>query len=99
MKIVLLTGLTLAACLAVQAADPAPTTLAGGAAPAGDAASVLKTDNDKLGYSIGLQLGSNMKIQPIEVPVESIVRGIRDGMSGANPLMTQEEIQKVQDQF
>ncbi len=103
MKIALLTGLVLGACAAVHAADPAPTAnkTAPGAAPAASpaAASVLKNDIDRLSYSFGLNMGSNIKQQSIDVNAEAIIRGINDGLEGKQPLMTQQEIQQVQDQF
>jgi FKBP-type peptidyl-prolyl cis-trans isomerase FklB len=104
MKIAFLTGLTVASCLAVQGADPAPK--AGTAATSAPttttnsaASSVLKTDLEKLSYSIGLQLGSNLKQQPIEMDVESIIRGLHDGVENKTPLMNEGEIRQIQDQF
>lgn len=109
MKIAFLTGLTLAAALALQAADPV-------AAPGGPAAAtntfkpnaplakaeanqVLKNDVDKLSYSFGLNMGSNIKAQSIDVNAEAISRGIQDGLAGKDPLMSQQEIQAIQDHF
>jgi FKBP-type peptidyl-prolyl cis-trans isomerase FklB len=60
---------------------------------------VLKNDEDKLSYSFGLNMGSNIKAQSIDVNAESIYRGIKDGLEGKDPLMTPQEIQQVQDHF
>jgi FKBP-type peptidyl-prolyl cis-trans isomerase FklB len=108
MKIAFLTALTLAATLALHAADPvggpgaaAPTNTFKPNAPLSkaEANEVLKNDVDKLSYSFGLNMGSNIKAQSIDVNAESIFRGIQDGLSGKDPLMTQQEIQAVQDHF
>ena len=53
---------------------------------------VLKTESDRLSYSIGMNLGSGFKAQSIEINSEVLLRGIKDAMSGAKPLMTDEEI-------
>ena len=108
MKIAFFTGLTLAAALALQAADP----VAAPGAPAAtntfkpnaplaksEANAVLKNDVDKLSYSFGLNMGSNIKAQSIDVNGEAIYRGIQDGLAGKDPLMSQQEIQAIQDHF
>jgi FKBP-type peptidyl-prolyl cis-trans isomerase FklB len=64
-----------------------------------EANKVLKNDVDKLSYSFGLNMGSNIKAQSIDVDAEAIYRGIQDGLGGKTPLMTQQEIQSIQDHF
>ena len=108
MKIAFFTGLTLAATMALQAADPvggpgaaAVTNTFKPNAPLSNPAAneVLKNDVDKLSYSFGLNMGSNIKAQSIDVAAEAIYRGIQDGLAGKDPLMTQQEIQAIQDHF
>jgi FKBP-type peptidyl-prolyl cis-trans isomerase FklB len=109
MKIAFVTGLTLAAALALQAAEPiavpgsagAPTNTFKANAPLAkaEANEVLKNDVDKLSYSFGLNMGSNIKAQSIDVNAEAISRGIQDGLAGKDPLMSQQEIQAIQDHF
>lgn len=108
MKTALFTGLTLACALALQAADPAAAPGAAAAtntfkpnAPLSkpEANQVLKNDVDKLSYSFGLNMGNNIKAQSIDVNGEAIYRGIQDGLAGKDPLMTQQEIQAIQDHF
>jgi FKBP-type peptidyl-prolyl cis-trans isomerase FklB len=62
-----------------------------------EANEVLKTDVDKLSYSLGINMGTGLKMQEIEVNADSIMRGIKDGLAGKEPLMTQPEIQGIQD--
>jgi FKBP-type peptidyl-prolyl cis-trans isomerase FklB len=108
MKIALFSGLTLAGCLAIQAAAPGVAPFAAASTNAfktnaplsnPDAASVIKNDMDKLSYSFGLNMGSQLKSQEIEANPEIILRGIQDGLGGKTPLMTQQEIQDVQAYF
>lgn len=54
--------------------------------------SPLKTELDRLSYSIGMNLGTGLKEQAVEVNSEMLLRGIKDGMSGAKALMTDDEI-------
>jgi len=53
----------------------------------------LKDIKDKIGYSIGLDIGKNMKRSGVEVTVESLALGLRDALSGAKPRLTDEEMQ------
>jgi len=57
-------------------------------------APVLKTQQDKVNYGIGVSMGKNLKRQGIEVDSDLVVRGLRDELSG-KPLMTDEDLQKT----
>lgn len=58
----------------------------------------LKTQKDKVSYSIGLDIGRNLKDQSIEVDPKLLSQGIQDAISGKH-LLTDEEIQKVMATF
>jgi FKBP-type peptidyl-prolyl cis-trans isomerase FklB len=58
--------------------NPPPATTA----PAGQAASELKTDKEKNSYAIGMNIGAGLKSQGIEIDADSLARGIRDMMAG-----------------
>jgi FKBP-type peptidyl-prolyl cis-trans isomerase FklB len=47
----------------------------------------LETENEKINYSVGYQLGGDFKRQGITMDAESVVKGIEDALSGAEPLM------------
>lgn len=101
MKIALIMGLALGLGLAAQAAEPAKSPAA---APAStvvppEAASLLKSDVDRFSYSIGLNWGTQMRQQTIDVTPELILRGLRDGLSNNPALMTPADIQKIQDEM
>ena len=53
---------------------------------------VLKTQKDKVSYSIGMDIGTTLKKQSLDVDPAILARGIRDSMSGQKPLMTDQEI-------
>jgi FKBP-type peptidyl-prolyl cis-trans isomerase FklB len=53
---------------------------------------VLKTQKDKVSYSIGMDIGMTLKNQSIEVDPAILARGIKDSMSGQKPLMAEQEI-------
>jgi FKBP-type peptidyl-prolyl cis-trans isomerase FklB len=54
---------------------------------------------DKASYIIGFNLGSNLKQQEIPVTADLIVKGLRDGLGGAQGLLTDEEIQAAMTEF
>ncbi|MEO6034874.1 MAG: FKBP-type peptidyl-prolyl cis-trans isomerase [Verrucomicrobiota bacterium] len=56
---------------------------------------VLKDQNAKVSYSIGLEIGSGMKKQKLDVDPELIIAGFRDGLSGTNPALSEAEIKEV----
>jgi FKBP-type peptidyl-prolyl cis-trans isomerase FklB len=52
--------------------------------------SVFKTDAEKIGYAIGMQIGG--KLKGIDVSGSALATGIHDAATGATPQMTDEEI-------
>ena len=61
--------------------------------------SSLKTPKDKISYIIGLQYGNGLKRQEIKINYKSFEKGVRDGLKGGPKLLSNEEIQKVAQQF
>lgn len=59
----------------------------------------LNTDLDKLSYSVGIDLGKNLKRQDIEVNPTVMAKGIEDGMSGGKMLMTEQEMKDTLSKF
>ncbi|MDT8421618.1 MAG: FKBP-type peptidyl-prolyl cis-trans isomerase [Desulfuromonadales bacterium] len=51
--------------------------------------------NDKFSYSYGLTLGQNFKLQEMDVDLDIFLKGLKDGIGGAEPMMTAEEIQQT----
>ncbi len=84
---------------APQATTPKGTTKAPVKKPATAAAPALTTKEQKfsyaLGMSIGTQVGGNLKKQSVAVDPALVSQGMKDALSGAKPLLTQEEAQAV----
>jgi FKBP-type peptidyl-prolyl cis-trans isomerase FklB len=53
---------------------------------------VLKEQKDKISYSIGMNIGNNLKKQSIDVNPDALVSGIKDAISGGKALMTEQEV-------
>jgi len=67
--------------------------------PAAPAPKTLETQKDKVSYAIGLNLGKsldqNIKRDSVDIDPELIIKGLRDGMSGGQALLTDQEVQSV----
>jgi FKBP-type peptidyl-prolyl cis-trans isomerase FklB len=55
----------------------------------------LKTENDKINYSVGYRLGSDFKRQGVEMQPNIVQKGIEDATSGGEALMTEQEMRTV----
>jgi len=56
---------------------------------------VLKNQKDKVSYIIGMEIGKNFKKQSIDIQSDILTRGVKDAISGAKPLLTEQEIQET----
>ena len=58
---------------------------------------VLKTKEDRYGYSIGLDLSRSIKslIGVVDLNVDMVLKGLKDGVAGDKVLLTEEEFKKV----
>jgi FKBP-type peptidyl-prolyl cis-trans isomerase FklB len=59
----------------------------------------IKTQKDKVSYSIGLDFGKNMKRQSVELNLDVLLRGIRDGLAEVTPALTDAEMQEAMTTF
>jgi FKBP-type peptidyl-prolyl cis-trans isomerase FklB len=55
----------------------------------------LKDQKDKISYSIGLDIGTTLKRQLIEVNEELLNTGIQDGLSGKKPLLGEDQVKET----
>jgi FKBP-type peptidyl-prolyl cis-trans isomerase FklB len=55
----------------------------------------IKTDKDKLSYSIGASIGKNLKSESAEIDVSVMIEGIKASLSGDKSLLTEKEIRQV----
>lgn len=59
----------------------------------------LKDQKDKVSYAIGLDIGTTLKRQLIDVNGAILNSGIQDGLSGKKALMTEEQIKETMAAF
>ena len=52
----------------------------------------LKTENDRVNYSIGFRIGGDLKRQEVELSSQALLRGIEDALAGTETLMTGAEM-------
>ena len=62
--------------------------------PAGaqESATPLKTDKDKQSYGVGVQLGSILKAQGVDVDSALVLKGLNDALAGGKLMMTDDEL-------
>jgi FKBP-type peptidyl-prolyl cis-trans isomerase FklB len=54
-----------------------------------------KIDKVKINYSIGYQVGTDMKHQGIEINTEALLKGVGDGVSEKEPLLTRQKMREI----
>jgi FKBP-type peptidyl-prolyl cis-trans isomerase FklB len=52
-------------------------------------------ENDKTSYSVGYQIGGDFKRQGVQLNPEALVRGVKDAVTEAKPLMTEQEMSQL----
>jgi FKBP-type peptidyl-prolyl cis-trans isomerase FklB len=55
----------------------------------------LESDKEKISYSLGMDIGSNLKKQGIEIDPEVLSRGLTDSYRGGKTALTEEEAQRT----
>jgi FKBP-type peptidyl-prolyl cis-trans isomerase len=72
-----------------SAQEPIPASKKSAPAPA------PKTDEERGGYAVGLGIGQMLKSQQLaDIDLTFLVRGIRDALSGAKPVLSEKEIEE-----
>jgi len=56
---------------------------------------VLKNQKEKVSYIIGMDIGSNLKKQSIDVDPNILAKGVQQSLAGSKPLLTEQEIQET----
>lgn len=59
----------------------------------------LKTQKDKVSYSIGLDIGNNLKKQSVDINPDAFAKGLKDAFAGSKPVMTEQEIREIMTAF
>ena len=60
---------------------------------------ILKTQKDKVSYSMGLDIGKTMKMQGVDVDPDLLARGIKDVLTEQKLLMTDAEVMETLNNF
>ena len=51
----------------------------------------LETENEKINYSVGYQLGGDFKRQEVEIKSDMLLQGIEDAITGDKPFLDEQE--------
>ncbi len=65
---------------------------------AGDA-TLIKTDKDRLSYSIGASIGKNLKNESAEIDLNVMIEGIKASLAGDKGLLSEKEIREVMNDY
>ena len=60
---------------------------------------VLKSQKEKVSYIIGMNIGSDLKRQSVDIDTNILARGVNDGFSGGQPLLTEQEMRETMAAF
>jgi len=55
----------------------------------------LKSDKEKLSYSIGMDIGGNLKRGSVEVDPDLLAKGLKDSYGGGKTILTEDEARKT----
>jgi FKBP-type peptidyl-prolyl cis-trans isomerase FklB len=89
-------GLLLGTVLAQQ--TPATTTQPP-AAPGGQSNSALPTQKDKVSYAIGMNIGTNLHRQSVDVDPKVLQQGLEDSLAGGKTLLSEDEARATLTEF
>ena len=59
----------------------------------------LKSDKDKLSYSIGASIGKNFQGDGTEVDTNLLMEGLRSSLAGEKPLLPEKEIRQIMNDY
>jgi FKBP-type peptidyl-prolyl cis-trans isomerase FklB len=59
----------------------------------------LKSEKDKTSYTLGINIGNNIKQLPLEIDMDIFYRGFKDAVSKNKPLLSEEEMHTVMTAF
>jgi FKBP-type peptidyl-prolyl cis-trans isomerase FklB len=74
-----------------QSSSPATTQ----SSTAANTSSALPTQRDKISYALGMNMGVNLHRQSVDVDPAILEQGLKDGMTGSKPLMSEDEARAV----
>lgn len=60
---------------------------------------VLKDQKDRTSYSLGLDIGMDIKQQQLDARIDPLLQGIRDALQGSTPLLSKDELEELRKVF
>ena len=60
---------------------------------------VLKTQKDKISYSVGVSVGRNFQQQGVEIDPDVMVKGLKDVLAGGKLQLTEDDLKKTLDTY
>lgn len=55
----------------------------------------LKTEKDKVSYSIGLDIGNTFKKQKMDIDLDKLMTGLKDAVDDKKPLLTDDQVKET----
>jgi FKBP-type peptidyl-prolyl cis-trans isomerase FklB len=52
------------------------------------------SEETRLGYSVGYQVGKDIRLQQFDIDTEMLIRGVLDALSGSAPLMSERDMER-----
>jgi FKBP-type peptidyl-prolyl cis-trans isomerase len=77
----------------VAKTQKAPAAKTGTTTPKTGTPLALKSNKDKVSYAIGMNIGKSMKKDSVDVDPNILLRGLKDGLAGGKPLLSDQEAQ------
>lgn len=68
-------------------------------APRGEGGAALKDQKDRTSYSLGLDIGKDIKQQQLDARIDPLLQGIRDALQGRTPLLSKDELEESRKVF
>jgi FKBP-type peptidyl-prolyl cis-trans isomerase FklB len=59
----------------------------------------LKTDKDRLSYSIGSSIGKNLKSEGVDIDLEVLIQGVKGSWAGDKGLMAEKDVRQVMNDY
>lgn len=96
-----LISMPLASVAAEAAADAvkAPATGEAASVPSATAADPLEAPGADISYCVGLDIGGSLKEIPADLDLDLVIMGIKDQLSGKDPLLNEAQVMKIKREF
>ncbi len=59
----------------------------------------LKSPTEQVSYAIGIRVGISLKMSPDELDLKAFFRGVEDSLKDNEPLLSEEEVNKLNEEF